>query len=98
MYIQAFEDIIIGQKMDLVKREYNTLNEVKTYSYHVASTVRLMLLSILTPTTHQELKEGASALGIGMQLTNISRDIGEDWKRKRIDYSIDFILFYSIII
>lgn len=84
MNIQAFDDMIIGQKMDLIKKEYHTLDEVETYSYHVASTVGLMLLPILAPTTHQELEEGAIALGIGMQLTNILRDIGEDWKRERI--------------
>ncbi len=61
MNVQAFDDMITGQRMDLVKKEYDTLDEVKTYSYHVASTVGLMLLPILAPTTHKELEEDDSA-------------------------------------
>lgn len=32
MNVQAFDDMITGQRMDLVKKEYDTLDEVKTYS------------------------------------------------------------------
>ncbi len=84
MNVQAFDDMISGQRMDLVKKEYDTLDEVKTYSSHVASTVGLMLLPILAPTTHKELEKEAIALGIAMQLTNILRDVGEDLERGRI--------------
>ncbi|AQX55852.1 hypothetical protein BC359_17040 [Priestia flexa] len=49
---KAFDDMIIGQEMDLVKHEYETLKEVKLYSYHVASTVGLMLLPILASKTN----------------------------------------------
>jgi 15-cis-phytoene synthase len=81
---KAFDDMIIGQEMDLVKHEYETLKEVKLYSYHVASTVGLMLLPILAPKTHRELEADAISLGIAMQITNILRDIGEDLERKRV--------------
>lgn len=57
---------------------------VKLYSYHVASTVGLMLLPILAPKTHRELEADAISLGIAMQITNILRDIGEDLERKRV--------------
>ncbi|WP_226670544.1 phytoene/squalene synthase family protein [Metabacillus litoralis] len=80
----AFLDMIIGQRMDLVKTRYNTVEEVLTYSYHVASSVGLMLLPILAPNKVEELREGAIALGLGMQLTNILRDIGDDLARDRI--------------
>ncbi|MDN4860670.1 phytoene/squalene synthase family protein [Priestia megaterium] len=95
MNVQAFDHMITGQRMDLVKKEYDTLDEVKTYSYHVASTVGLMLLPILAPTTHKELEEEAVALGIAMQLTNILRDVGEDLERGRIYLPKDLMNSYG---
>ncbi len=64
---------------------------VKLYSYHVASTVGLMLLPILAPKTHRELEADAISLGIAMQITNILRDIGEDLERKRVYLPKDFM-------
>ncbi|WP_273125691.1 phytoene/squalene synthase family protein [Bacillus weihaiensis] len=80
----AFFDMIKGQRMDLVKTKYYSMDEVVTYSYHVASSVGLMLLPILAPDKVNELREGAIALGLGMQITNILRDVGEDLDRDRM--------------
>jgi phytoene synthase len=92
MNIEAFDDMIQGQRMDLTKMEYMSLEEVKRYSYHVASTVGLMLLPILAPKTHHQLKEQAIALGIAMQITNILRDVGEDLDRGRIYLPRDYMV------
>lgn len=64
--------------MDLEQYRYETLDELLIYSYHVADTVGFMLLPIIAPRKKEQLKEAAIFLGIGMQLTNILRDIGED--------------------
>ncbi len=79
-----FFDMMKGQRMDLYLKRYETLDEVEQYSYHVASTVGLMLLPVLAPNNHQQLHNSAIALGKAMQLTNILRDIGEDLNRDRI--------------
>jgi len=84
MDIEAFRDMITGQEMDLYKKLYYTEEEVMTYSYHVASTVGLMLLPILAPKNKEVLRQDAIALGQAMQLTNILRDVGEDLTRDRI--------------
>lgn len=81
---QAFHNLIIGQEMDLTINRYDTLDELLNYSYHVASTVGLMLLPILAPGKTTVLEEGAVSLGLAMQLTNILRDISEDLERNRI--------------
>jgi 15-cis-phytoene synthase len=81
---QAFHNLIIGQEMDLTINRYDTLDELLNYSYHVASTVGLMLLPILAPGKTTVLEEGAVSLGLAMQLTNILRDISEDLQRDRI--------------
>ncbi|MCD7034913.1 squalene/phytoene synthase family protein [Metabacillus sp. GX 13764] len=84
MDVQAFRDMIEGQRMDLTKNRYSTVDEVLSYSYHVAGTVGLMLLPILAPKKTGVLRNSALSLGLAMQLTNILRDIGEDLDRNRI--------------
>lgn len=79
-----FHDMIRGQYMDLQKNRYDSVDELLDYSYHVASTVGLMLLPILSPERKNELYDSAVSLGYGMQITNILRDIGEDLQRDRI--------------
>ncbi|MGL4523681.1 MAG: phytoene/squalene synthase family protein [Bacilli bacterium] len=82
--ITPFLHMIEGQRMDIVKNRYENMEEVLHYSFHVASSVGLMLSPILAPERVHELRVGAIALGQGMQLTNILRDIGEDLERNRI--------------
>ena len=88
---KAFWDMIKGQEMDLTKKTYYSEEEVLYYSYHVASTVGLMLLPILAPNNKEDLREGAIALGKAMQLTNILRDIGEDLERERVYIPINLL-------
>ncbi|WP_165995625.1 phytoene/squalene synthase family protein [Bacillus sp. Cs-700] len=89
MEAKAFHDMIAGQEMDLYKTRYYTLDELEHYSYHVASTVGLMLLPILAPQRVDQLRESAISLGLGMQITNILRDISEDLDRDRIYLPIE---------
>ncbi|KSU57253.1 phytoene synthase [[Bacillus] enclensis] len=84
MDARAFHDLIKGQEMDLTINRYETLDDLLDYSYHVASTVGLMLLPILAPGKTDVLKDGGISLGLAMQLTNILRDISEDLDRDRI--------------
>ncbi|QHE51973.1 phytoene/squalene synthase family protein [Pontibacillus sp. HMF3514] len=79
-----FQEMIDGQRMDLTSHWVGSKDELLNYCYHVASTVGLMLLPILAPGRERKLRDGAIALGKGMQLTNILRDIGEDLERERI--------------
>lgn len=81
---EAFKSMIAGQEMDLHPTPYKTVEEVLGYSYHVASSVGLMLLPVLAPGKTDILKEGAISLGYAMQITNILRDIDEDLEMGRI--------------
>ncbi|WP_459770661.1 phytoene/squalene synthase family protein [Alkalibacterium sp. s-m-28] len=81
MPIQPFYDQLKGQAMDYHFEQPSTLEEVEAYSYYVAGSVGLMLLPIIATENHQELKEQAIALGVAMQLTNILRDVGEDYRK-----------------
>ncbi|MFK8794390.1 phytoene/squalene synthase family protein [Planococcus plakortidis] len=96
MDASAFYGLIKGQEMDLTINRYRTLDELLDYSYHVASTVGLMLLPILAPGRTALLKDGAISLGYAMQITNILRDIGEDLSMGRIYLPQDIMRKYGL--
>eukprot|EP00597_Dinobryon_sp_UTEXLB2267_P011377 CAMPEP_0170130522 /NCGR_PEP_ID=MMETSP0020_2-20130122/22650_1 /TAXON_ID=98059 /ORGANISM="Dinobryon sp., Strain UTEXLB2267" /LENGTH=156 /DNA_ID=CAMNT_0010365317 /DNA_START=154 /DNA_END=620 /DNA_ORIENTATION=- len=69
------------------QERYETFDELYLYCYRVAGTVGLMTLPVLGTApgyTMEQAAEPAIALGIGLQLTNILRDVGEDLERGRI--------------
>lgn len=76
-------DLIKGVLMDTNIKRYETFGELYVYCYRVASTVGLMSSEILGYSDKIAL-EYAEAMGIGMQLTNILRDVKEDAAMNRI--------------
>ncbi len=80
--VYAF-DLLEGMRMDLEHRPYQTIEELEKYCYHVASTVGLMMCSIMGVSDRRALPFAAS-LGTAMQLTNIARDVKEDYLRGRV--------------
>lgn len=80
---EHFTDMFLGLKSDLTVKRYKTFEELKLYCYRVASTVGLLCLRIFNADT-PKARIYAENLGIGMQLTNILRDIKEDYTRDRI--------------
>ncbi|MFP4588594.1 MAG: phytoene/squalene synthase family protein [Candidatus Acetothermia bacterium] len=78
-----FEELIGGVQMDLTRTRYSTFQDLRKYCYGVASTVGLILIEIFGYSS-DKAQEHAVDLGIGMQLTNIIRDVKEDLQRGRI--------------
>ena len=81
--------LLDGVEMDLFVSRYASFEELRRYCQLVASAPGLALLPILArgrkkKTIAQEEKEQATALGIGMQLANIVRDVAEDIARDRV--------------
>jgi phytoene synthase len=70
--------------MDLNKKEYKTDEELDLYMYRVASTVGLMMTHIFLENPAPSTLARAADLGKAMQLTNILRDIKEDYNKGRI--------------
>lgn len=96
MDAQAFFDMIAGQEMDLTVHRYETLADLEKYCYHVATTVGLMLLPILVPEVTPILRQNAHHLGYALQLTNILRDIKEDYNRGRIYLPQELLRKYHV--
>lgn len=72
-----------GMRMDLLGNRYSTVGELRTYCYRVAGVVGLWLTELFGVHDRETL-DRAAALGVAMQLTNIVRDVGEDWDRGRL--------------
>jgi len=80
---QLFLDLVKGVSMDLGPVRIRTWEELREYCYYVASVVGLMMCRIFELDDPKQ-EERAIDLGIAMQLTNICRDIREDYERGRI--------------
>lgn len=82
--IGPFREMIEGQRLDMDFHQPETKEELLRYCYLVAGTVGLMILPLLTEKPTARLRETAIELGLAMQLTNILRDIGADYRLGRI--------------
>lgn len=89
------EQLIDGVAQDLHKTRYNTFDELATYCYSVASTVGLMSMHIIGFAS-QDAIPYAIKLGVALQLTNILRDIGEDWRRGRVYLPVDELQSFGL--
>jgi phytoene synthase len=75
--------LIDGVAEDLNHQRYSSFDELADYAYSVASTVGLMAMHIVG-FTGPEAVPFAVRLGVALQLTNILRDVGEDWAAGRL--------------
>lgn len=80
IYVQQLLDTLI---QDLHKKRYQTFDELAVYCYGVASTVGLMSMNIIGYQGDDAIRY-AVKLGVALQMTNILRDIYEDWQRGRV--------------
>lgn len=90
-----FEDLIAGVEMDRGRVRLQNWPELDRYCYHVASVVGLIMVHVLTDPA-PELLTPARDLGTAMQLTNILRDIKEDWERDRIYLPADELAKFGL--
>ncbi|GMJ07131.1 hypothetical protein HRI_004382300 [Hibiscus trionum] len=87
--IKPFRDMIEGMRMDTTKSRYKSFQELYLYCYYVAGTVGLMSVPVMgiapeSSVSAHTIYNAALYLGIGNQLTNILRDVGEDASRGRV--------------
>lgn len=75
--------LIDGIAMDMKHKRYPCFDDLAEYSYGVASTVGLMAMHI-TGYASEDAIPYAVKLGVALQMTNILRDVGEDWRSGRV--------------
>lgn len=74
---QPFLDLITGCESDLQPQRFKTWEDLKNYTYRVASCVGMISTRIFG-CVHPDSEKYAVALGHALQLTNILRDVDED--------------------
>lgn len=79
----AFVALIDGCRQDMVKTRYATFDELLHYCELVATSISDISLSIFGYRTRDAVAHGRN-LAIALQLTNVTRDIGDDLTRDRI--------------
>jgi phytoene synthase len=77
------DELLAGMEMDAADVRYETWKDILCYSYRVAGTVGLMMCHVMGVSGAEALVHAAH-LGMAMQLTNIARDVLEDWQRGRL--------------
>jgi phytoene synthase len=75
--------LLEGLTLDATGKGYATLDELLHYCWCVAGSVGAMMCHVLGVTRQRALVHGVH-LGMAMQLTNICRDVAEDWERGRL--------------
>ena len=79
----AFVALLDGCRQDMVKTRYETFEELLGYCDYVASSISDISLAIFGYRSDKALAYGRK-LSTALQLTNITRDIGDDVTRDRI--------------
>jgi squalene synthase HpnC len=88
-------DLISGAEMDLTIQVYPSFERLKEYCYRVAGTVGLTCTHIFGFRDAKAL-ELAEKLGLAFQLTNIIRDVHEDYGLGRVYLPDEDLLRYGV--
>lgn len=87
--------LIDGVARDISQTRYQTFDDLATYCYGVASTVGLMSMFIIGFKGHEAVPY-AIKLGVALQLTNILRDVGEDYRNGHLYLPREELATYGI--
>ena len=81
---EAFTDLLDGVRMDVEGARFETFDELVVYSRAVAGSIGRICVAIFGASDMKRAVPLADDLGVAMQITNILRDVREDWHRGRV--------------
>jgi phytoene synthase len=84
-----------GMRMDLRMRRYASMAELRVYTHRVASVVGMWITELAGVHAPRVLAK-AGEMGHAMQLTNILRDVGEDWRQGRLYLPADVMQRHGV--
>lgn len=84
------EALLEGFHDDARGKHYQTMEELYHYCWCVAGSVGAMMCHVLGVRRARAVRHGVH-LGMAMQLTNICRDVAEDWERGRLYLPADLL-------
>lgn len=89
------EQLLDGVARDLIQTRYQTFADLTAYAYGVASTVGLMSMHIIGFCGSQAVPF-AIKLGVALQITNILRDVAEDWRMGRLYLPLEELAAFNL--
>jgi 15-cis-phytoene synthase len=89
------EQLLDGVTSDLMHTRYETFSDLSQYCYGVASTVGLMAMHIVGYEGEKAIPY-AIKLGVALQLTNILRDVQEDWENGRLYLPLEELHMFNL--
>lgn len=89
------EQLIDGVRRDLTQTRYATFGQLAQYAYGVASTVGLMAMHIVGYSGPDAIPY-AVRLGVALQITNILRDVAEDFRYGRVYLAQDELALFGL--
>jgi phytoene synthase len=92
---QYAEQLLDGVASDLTVKRYATFPDLADYCYGVASTVGLMSMHIVGFKDDTAIPY-AVKLGVALQLTNILRDVAEDWQNGRLYLPLEELAAFGL--
>ncbi len=95
MPTRYLHDLISGAEMDLTIQTYPTFDRLREYCYRVAGTVGLTCTHIFGFSDPRAL-DLAEKLGLAFQLTNIIRDVHEDYALGRVYIPDEDLVRYNV--
>ncbi len=96
MPARYLHDLISGAEMDLTVRDYPTFDRLREYCYRVAGTVGLTCTHVFGYTDQRAL-DLAEKLGLAFQLTNIIRDVHDDYALGRVYIPQEDLERYNVV-
>lgn len=98
--VEPYLDLIDGMRDDYNNKPIKTEADLDKYCYKAAGTVGLMLLPVIASEKLKDHKEKlesvAVELGKGMQITNILRDVRDDFINDRVYFPDEIIEQYQL--
>jgi phytoene synthase len=76
-------ELLEGMAMDVEIATYESVDDLLVYCWRVAGAVGLMMCHVMGVSEGRAVPHAAH-LGIALQLTNVCRDVVEDWERGRV--------------
>ena len=95
MPARYLHDLISGAEMDLTVRSYPTFDRLREYCYRVAGTVGLTCTHVFGFRDARAL-DLAEKLGLAFQLTNIIRDVRDDYAMGRVYLPDEDLAQYNV--
>lgn len=82
--IGSFRDLLDGAEMDVRGAEYERFDDLVVYCRRVAGSIGRLSLGVFGSHAPERAGELGDDLGVALQLTNILRDVREDWDDGRV--------------